>query len=321
MRWKFLLVIGTLGAASFSPAEAQNNVFRLPPIVAVDAPAQPGALPLYPKGAPPLAGAAVREHWGKMLDEMIVRNVTKPTITPYLPPSGKATGAAVIVAPGGAFMQLSMLYEGEKVAQYLSSQGIAAFVLKYRLQPTPPTEADYAHVMAEKMAAAAHSDVEQGPPPSFQPAIDDGAEAVRHVRERAALYGINPKRVGMIGFSAGAMATLGVTLANEPASRPDFIGLIYGPMSAVKVPAEAPPMFVAIAADDPLFGKSGFAIVDAWRAARKPVELHLYQAGGHGFGMHNTHTSTVLWPGQLVEWMRANGLLGGEPRKDGLNEK
>lgn len=315
MRWTSLVMAGTLGATLFSPAQAQDGAFRLPPIVAVDAPAQPGALPLYPKGAPPLAGAAMGEYWGKMLDEMIVRNVTEPTITPYLPAPGKATGAAVIVAPGGAFMQLSMQYEGEKVAQYLSSQGIAAFVLKYRLQPTPPAEADYARVMAEKMAAAAQSDVDQGAPPSFQPAIDDGAEAIRHVRERAARYGIDPKRVGMIGFSAGAMATLGVTLANEPTSRPDFIGLIYGPMSAVKVPAEAPPMFAAIAADDPLFGKSGFAIVDAWRAARKPVELHVYQAGGHGFGMHDTNTSTVLWPGQLVEWMRTNGFVGGEPRK------
>lgn len=298
----------------FGPAQAEDSVFRLPPIVSVDAPAQPGALPLYPKGAPPLAGSAVRENWGKMLDEMIVRNVTEPTITPYLPAPGKATGAAVIVAPGGAFMQLSMRYEGEKVAQYLSSKGIAAFVVKYRLQPTPPAETDYAKLMAERMSAVAQSDVEQGPPPSFQPSIEDGAEAIRHVRERAAQYGIDPKRVGMIGFSAGAMATLGVTLANEPQSRPDFIGLIYGPMSAVKVPAEAPPLFAAIAADDPLFGKGGFAIVDAWRAARKPVELHVYQTGGHGFGMHDTHTSTVLWPGQLVEWMRTNGFLGGEPR-------
>lgn len=87
-------------------------------------------------------------------------------------------------------------------------------------------------------------------------------------------------------------------------------------MSAVKVPAEAPPMFAAIAADDPLFGKNGFAIVDAWRAARKPVELHVYQTGGHGFGIHDTHTTTVLWPGQLVEWMRTNRLLDDEQRKE-----
>jgi len=315
MRPQFLLMTCVLVSALSVRAGAQEAAFRLPPVVAVEAPAQPGALPLYPQGAPPLAGAASDEVWGKMLDELIVRNVTKPTITPYLPAPGKATGAAVIVAPGGAFMQLSMLYEGEKVAQYLSSQGIAAFVLKYRLQPTPRAESDYGRLMAEKMGAAAQSDLDQGPPPSFQPAIDDGAAAVRYVRERAAQYGVDPKRVGMIGFSAGAMATLGVTLANAPTSRPDFIGLIYGPMSAVKVPAEAPPLFAAIAADDPLFGKSGFAIVDAWRAARKPVELHVYQAGGHGFGIHNTHTSTVLWPAQLVEWMRTNRVLGGEPPK------
>lgn len=315
MRQARLLLAGFICLAGVGAAVAQDGSFRLPPIVPVETPAQTSAVPLYPKGAPPIAGAAASERWGKMLDEMIVRNVTQPTITPYLPDPAKATGAAVIVAPGGAFMQLSMRYEGSKVAEYLASQGIAAFVLKYRLQPTPAEEAAYARLMGERMAAAAKSDVDRGPPPAFKPAIDDGVAAMRFVRERAAQFKIDPKRVGMIGFSAGAMTALGVTLANEPASRPDFVGLIYGPMHAVDVPAEAPPMFAAIAADDPLFGKAGFAIVDSWRKARKPVELHVYQTGGHGFGIHNTHTSTVLWPGQLVEWMRTNRLLGGEAPK------
>jgi acetyl esterase/lipase len=315
MRLPRLICAGLIGLTGVWAAAAQEGPFRLPPIVPLEAPAQTGALPLYPNGAPTIPGTAVAERWGKMLDEMIVRNVTQPTITPYLPEPAKANGAAVIVAPGGGFMQLSMRYEGAMVAEFLASQGIAAFVLKYRLEPTPPDEAAYARLMGDRMAAAARSDVDRGPPPSFKPAVDDGIAAMQFVRERAAQFKIDPKRVGMIGFSAGAMTALGVTLANQPDSRPDFVGLIYGPMNAVEVPAEAPPMFAAIAADDPLFGKAGFSIVESWRNARKPVELHVYQTGGHGFGIHNTHTSTVLWPGQLVEWMRTNRLLGGEAPK------
>jgi acetyl esterase/lipase len=310
------LAIALLGAIGLQAAVAQDRPpMQMPPITPVAAPKEPGALPLYPAGAPKLPGAAAQEQWVKMGDELIVRNVTTPLITPYLPDPAKATGAAVIVAPGGAFMQLSTRFEGSKVAEYLANQGIAAFVLKYRLEPTPPAEADYARIMGARMMEAAKSDDSRGAPPTFQPAIDDGAAAMRFVRERAKQYGVDPKRIGMIGFSAGAMTTLGVTLANQPDARPAFIGLIYGPMNAVQVPAEAPPMFAAIAADDQLFGRSGFDIVQSWRKAGKPVELHVYQKSGHGFGIHNTGTTTVLWPGQFVEWLRTNRMLGGEAPK------
>ena len=140
------------------------------------------------------------------------------------------------------------------------------------------------------------------PPPSYGPAVEDGIAAVRFVRAHASEFGVDPRRVGMIGFSAGAMNTLAVTLANQSNARPDFIGLIYGPMFPVSAPTDAPPAFVALAADDPLFGRGGFGIVDSWRQAQRPVELHLYQAGGHGFGISGHGTSATM-AGRVRGWL------------------
>ena len=113
----------------------------------------------------------------------------------------------------------------------------------------------------------------------------------------------------MIGFSAGAMTTLSTALRNDPAARADFIGTIYGPLGEVQVPHDAPPLFVAIAADDPLLGGGGFGLITAWRAAKAPVELHYYERGGHGFGMRHQSLTSDLWVEQFYAWMQARGLL------------
>jgi acetyl esterase/lipase len=136
------------------------------------------------------------------------------------------------------------------------------------------------------------------------------------IRSRATEWHINPKRVGIIGFSAGAMTALrSVQIAPTVAERPDFFGYIYGPMGRIDVPAEAPPMFAALAMDDPLFGNGDFGIASAWKAANRPVELHVYERGSHGFGLGQPGTTTTGMIGQFISWMDARGLLKPELAK------
>jgi acetyl esterase/lipase len=271
---------------------------------------KPGEIPLYVSGAPKLEGGAKAERWNLMGDDIVVRNVIEPTILPFIPDPARATGAAVLVAPGGGFMMLSIRNEGWDVAQWLADHGVAAFVLKYRVIPTPADEAEFDRFGRERIGAAFRSGPGASAPPAFQPAIDDGIAALKLIRSRAAEWKIDPDRLGMIGFSAGARNTLSVALAQREGARPAFIGLIYGPMAATSVPADAPPVFAALAADDPLFGRSGIGLLDSWRQAGRPAEFHLYQRGGHGFGMRATGTAQ-LWPEQFLAWLRMNGLLEG----------
>jgi acetyl esterase/lipase len=123
---------------------------------------------------------------------------------------------------------------------------------------------------------------------------------------------VDPGRIGMLGFSAGAMLTIATTLAGEDA-KPAFIGTIYGPLAPLQVPADAPPLFVALAADDGLFANSGFGLIDSWRAAKRPVEFHLYERGGHGFGMYPKDTTSTGWFDAYVSWMKMHELLRKPP--------
>lgn len=275
----------------------------------IDPPAEPNAIPLYSGVAPGSESHRQKETWDRIMGERIVRNVTKPTLTPFLPDPSKATGAAVIVAPGGAFLMLSIDNEGWPVAQRLAEQGIAAFVLKYRLDPTPDDEREFKNVAGQRFGAAAKAGADKVPPIHQPLAVDDAVTALRLVRSRAKEWRIDPQRVGMLGFSAGAMTTLQVALRDDAASLPNFVGLIYGPMTPVKANANTPPAFIAIAADDPLFATSGFGIIESWRAAKRPVELHYYEKGDHGFGMRQQHLTSDLWLTQFHAWLQARGLL------------
>ena len=109
-----------------------------------------------------------------------------------------------------------------------------------------------------------------------------------------------------VGFSAGAMLTMATTLGGSDA-KPAFIGDIYGPLDPVTVPADAPPLFVALAADDPLFAGRGTGLIDSWLAAKKPVEFHLYGQGGHGFGMYPKETTSTGWFDAFYRWIVMNG--------------
>ena len=271
----------------------------------IPAPKQTDAIPLREAVAD-----STQEQWELSGPDMrSVRNVVTPTLTPVLPDPARATGAAVIVAPGGAFYMLSIDSEGYAAAHWLAEHGVAAFVLKYRTQVTPRDPKGYREVMSARMS----KNPDGKPIETPVEAIEDAKAAVRLVRARAADWAIDPRRVGFAGFSAGAMTALSVGLVDDAASRPDFIAPIYPPMLAQDVPDFAPPMFLAIALDDPLFAvNKDLGLIQSWRKARRPIEVHLYERGGHGFGMNDTSQASGMWIEQFYAWMNDRGIVGNE---------
>lgn len=249
------------------------------------------------------------EQWETASGARSVRNVTHATLTPFLPAANIATGAAVIVAPGGAFVSLSMDNEGAEVARWFASKGIAAFVLKYRLQPTPRDPKVFeamAVAMLQMVTAPGAPMIVVNTPPQ---ALADGQSALKLVRSQAATFGVDPKRVGFVGFSAGGILAMSVALAEGGAERPDFVGNIYGPMEGRDVPSDAPPMFLAVALDDPLATRGPLSLISSYRAAKRPVEAHMYSIGGHGFGMNSKGAAAALWTDEMYAWLKDLGLL------------
>jgi acetyl esterase/lipase len=283
-----------------SPLIAQSNMRLNDTMTAIEIPAQPDAINL---GTGPLTGATVAESWHSQYGSRFARNVTIATLTPFLPDPSKASGAAVIVAPGGGFRTLSMENEGWNVARALADNGVAAFVLKYRLHQTPADLNEFARPVARtstRPSVAAMS-------AQLAPQIADANAAFALIRANADKWHVDADRIGMIGFSAGAMLTMACALHDEEA-RPAFIGNIYGPLMAVEVPPDAPPLFAAVAADDPFFSRD-FGLIESWRKANRPVEFHYYEQGGHGFGMYPKETTSTGWFDAYVSWLRMHGLL------------
>jgi acetyl esterase/lipase len=255
-------------------------------------------------------GSPDSDQWEQFEGMRTVRNVTQAALYPVLPPAGKANGTAVIIAPGGGFMSLSMDSEGWLVADYLAARGITCFVLKYRLDKTPAEPRAFVKhligVMGKAKPRMVRGDLIDTPTALL--AQEDGLNAVSWVRAHAAEYGINPQRIGFTGFSAGGMTTMNVVTHYQPRSRPDFIGVIYGAGAELPVPADAPPAFIALAADDQLLGHASVPIFEDWRAAGKPVELHVYARGGHGFGMRPNTGGAENWIADYYAWMKSSGL-------------
>lgn len=268
-------------------------------------PKQPNAIVLDTGKLPE---ATADEAWHSQYGSKFARNVSIATLTPFFPAKSKATGAAVIVAPGGGFRTLSMENEGWDVAKALVKKGVAAFVLKYRLNPTPADMAGFEASMHQMFSGAARPPAPQDPSLALAPQKADTAAAFALVRARSHEWNIDPTKVGMIGFSAGAMLTLTTTLYGTD-ENPAFIGLIYGPLNAVKVPSNAPPMFVALASDDPFFANGGFGLIESWKAAKHPVEFHLYEQGGHGFGMYKKETTSTGWFEAFASWLKMHGYI------------
>jgi acetyl esterase/lipase len=204
--------------------------------------------------------------------------------------------------------------EGWEVAQALADQGINAFVLKYRLQPTADSLEGFEAQMNQRFADAANrpesdkAEDRPGPPRwDLSNQLEDVEAAYAMILKRSKEWAVDKDRIGMIGFSAGAGLTMATTLQSRKVKL-DFIAPIYGGMGPVDVPEDAPPMFAAIASDDFLFGGE-FGVIKSWYDAKIPVEFHLYQNGGHGFGLGNPDRTSNQWFDAFMHWLDVNGFL------------
>jgi acetyl esterase/lipase len=258
----------------------------------------PEVVPLWPKGVP---GFESRRDESELAASYWIKNIHNPSLTVFLPPKDKATGAAVVVCPGGGFRELVFKAEGLEPAQFLTNLGVAAFVLKYRL----PRETNSPYSLPNA-------------------AREDGQRAMRLVRHHAKEWNINPNRIGIIGFSAGgevaSLATYtqteGDPNAIDPIDRrsasPNFQIMIYpGPVGIPDViPPNAPPSFWLAANDDRGPARIISEILPKYRAAKIPIEVHLLAKGGHGFNMGNrSRLSTIKgWPNRLADWLNDNVL-------------
>jgi acetyl esterase/lipase len=223
----------------------------------------------------------------------VVLNVVTPTVTAYLPDPAKATGAGVIIAPGGAFIALTTTLEGADAATWLQQRGIAAFVLKYRT----------IEKRGNGIPAGLNLDT------AGRYGMADGIQALKVVRQHAAEWHVDPRRIGFMGFSAGAMVASAALLQRDSAARPAFAALIYGGPFGVmpRVPRNLPPVFMAWAQDDPEALQTAVRFHDALIVAGNKPEAHIFSAGGHGFGMHEQGTSSDHWIDELYYWLAAQG--------------
>jgi acetyl esterase/lipase len=275
--------------------------------------AEQQVIPLWPGVAPGSESWPQKEiEYSGARGEKMVRNVVSPSLTVFPADRAKSKGAAVIVCPGGAYQFLSWQNEGTAVAEWLAARGVAAFVLKYRVGRTPADEEEFRKFVAGLLAGLRHVGP-QGPELDAalrSAAAADGRQAVALVRRRAAEWGVAPDRIGLLGFSAGAYLTVDVIAADDPASRPDFAAPIYGGnLSGRALPAGAPPLFALSADDDPIGARAAAGLYQAWKAAGRPAELHLYSKGGHGFGMARRGLPVDHWIERFAEWLEVQGLL------------
>jgi acetyl esterase/lipase len=263
---------------------------------------QPKEILLWPNGAPGSEGKTGEEAVRVTADgEHVVSNVHKPSLAPYLPAKDEATGAAVIIAPGGGHREMWMDHEGHNLAKFLSARGVAAFVLKYRLA----REANSTYKIEEH-------------------ALADMQRAIRLVRSRAQEWGILPARIGVMGFSAGgelaALASMwfdggrvnAPDMIDRENSRPDFQALIYpGSSGRIAPTKDSPPVFLACGYKDRPDISSGLAQVYLkFKEVGVPAELHIYAEIGHGFGVRDRNRGAAGgWPARFEEWLADLGFL------------
>ena len=258
---------------------------------------QPQTISLWPSGAP---GFESRKDIPEQTGGYWVKNIHNPSLTVFLPPKEKANGAAVIVCPGGGFRELVFGAEGVDPAKYFNELGVAAFVLKYRL--FRETNSVY----------------------TIENPHEDGLRAMRLIRSRASEWGVDPNRIGMIGYSAGgevvSLTSFGETVGRTNApdavdranARPDFIVEIYPGGAGIpsELPTNAPPAFLLVA-DDDNHTDAVLKLFNLYRAAKIPVEVHVFTKGGHGFnqGQRSKLATIKNWPQRLTDWMADNGIL------------
>jgi acetyl esterase/lipase len=316
--------LALLGLRLFAQAPSSATSPQLPSYI--DRPADAaGVFAIWPgSGIPPGSENATGHEQTTQAgpsgtQNRMVRNVVIPTVTMYKPTAGAPEGTALIVAPGGGFRFLMVDYEGIDMAHWLVQRGITAFVLKYRVAHTPENDADLPTFLERFHKDLARIDLKSPNPPKVDPegeaarnlAEEDGRQAIRFVRRHAAEWSIDPNRIGIAGFSAGGGVVMGAVMQHDAQSRPDFAAPIYPAYrTAMPVPADAPPLFIALADDDQLVPPiSGTRLYEAWHAAGKSAELHVFSKGKHGFGMKKLNLPSDEWIDLFENWLRAEGYL------------
>lgn len=285
------LVLGLLSSVTIAAAEETLKLWDGPPPLPLKLDQPEAYLPLEPGGDP---------------DITRLGNVTEPSVTLYHPPADRRTGTCVLICPGGGYYILAMKHEGTQVAEWLNSLGVTAAVLKYRV-PSP-----------------------KGESPQARPLLD-AQRALSLIRARADEWGLRKDRIGVLGFSAGGHLAACLLcagdqrapgypeLANETSCRPDFGVLVYPAYLAAPDrerdrprprPEQKPgPVFLVHAADDQLGPENSIEFFLDLKRAGVPAELHVYQQGGHGFGMLKRGRPVHDWPSRCADWMRAQGWL------------
>ena len=225
-----------------------------------------------------------------------ITNVTRPTLSMFEPDPELASGNVMVVCPGGGFRGLSIIKEGTMVAEWLAARGITAFVLKYRVRRDPDVPlADESEDFAARLQALE---------PLGKIAAADGIQAMRYLRKHARELHIDPDRIGMMGFSAGAMTTMSVVMEGQDGDRPNIAASIYGAMTGETPPGNAPPLFLVHARDDAVVPLAeSLDMESAWNAAGLPVELHVFEAGGHGFGAVEQGEPSDDWLDHFEGWL------------------
>jgi acetyl esterase/lipase len=302
------LLLAAVTAVTSSPSESEVHV---QPVAAPTFSEMPKSIPLWADGAPGSEGqtSPMKAYWesygppGATTWYAVVTNINTPSIVPFLPQSETATGAAIVVCPGGGHRFLALEHEGYAVGKWFSEHGVAAFVLEYRLANAP----------GSKYLVNVHS-------------LMDAQRAIRTVRSRAGEWKIDPTRVGIVGFSAGGeVAALAATQFSSPVKgssdavdeldcHPSFQGLFYpGLPTPVPVPnAQTPPAFLCGAFDD------GFHLTTpmvryyiSLANAGVPTELHVYMKGGHGFGIRDQDRPVYSWMPLFASWLGTLGKPAG----------
>lgn len=278
-------------------------------------------LKIWPAGAPDANGAATaapanaapeadmttpKDHAIAGRPVLRLGNVSTPTITLYRPPH-KSTGAAVVVFPGGAYRILAIDLEGTEVCEWLNSAGITCVLLKYRVP-------------------------DSGPYPQSAAALQDAQRAVGMVRQHAAEWNIDPQRIGVLGFSAGAHLAAALSThfdqrlyhpldaADQLSCRPDFAVIVYpgylalaeqnfAPNAEIHVTAHTPPSFIVQTEDDPVHVENSTLYFLALKNANVPAEMHLYAQGGHGYGLRRTPLPVTAWPELVITWLHTIQVL------------
>ncbi|WP_343485772.1 alpha/beta hydrolase [Allomuricauda sp. d1] len=250
-----------------------------------------------------------KQYYSNVWQTEVVTNVSAPTMRVFKADEAKNTGVAVIVAPGGGLYGLSINSEGNDVGQWLAERGITTFVLRYRLVPTGEDGAAEIMKLGNENPQQLMKNVAEVIPYSIQ----DGLNAISHVRENATSYGINPNKIGFMGFSAGGAVAMGVAYNYDEKTRPDFLVPVYYWYDAMPVqPAkdDAPPAFIICATDDPLgLARGSVALYNSFLEKGKPVALQMYSKGGHGFGMKDQGLPSDTWIERFHEWAMAQGIV------------